>query len=166
MSQLTDKAPAQAPQLKSRGRTPLFVLPSTAGGTSGPGALRSKHNAVLAFLDEGPATEEFLRGLASIHVEVLASQARLLVVVPLSLEDAGELARKLALPFPLLADEGAKTTRRMLGERHGERHGAALCVTDRFGQVFSLEVGASASELPPPRSALDWLEFILIQCPE
>ncbi len=162
MSQLIDKPPAQTPQLKGRGRTPLFVLPSTAGGTSGPGTLRSKYNAVLAFVDEGPEAEEFLRGLASIHDEVLAVQARLLVVVPLSLEEAGALVRKLSLPFPLLADEGGKTTRRMLGE--SDR--AALCVTDRFGQVFSLEVGATPAELPPPRSALDWLEFILIQCPE
>jgi peroxiredoxin len=162
MSQLTDRPPVQSPQLKGKGRTPLFVLPTTAGGTSGPGALRSKYNAVLAFLDAGPGAEEYLRGLASLHAEILASQARLLVVVPLSPEDAGALARKLALPFPLLADEGGSTTRRMLGESHR----AALCVTDRYGQVFSLEVGMVPSELPPPQSALDWLEFILIQCPE
>ncbi len=162
MSQLVTQPSTQAPQLKGRGRTPLFVLPSTAGGTSGPGALRSKYNAVLAFLDAGPEAEEFLRGLASVHAEILASEARLLVVMPLFLEDASELARKLSLPFPLLADEGGKATQRMLGE--GNR--AALCVTDRFGQVFSLEVAVATSELPPPQSALDWLEFILIQCPE
>jgi peroxiredoxin len=162
MSQLIDSPTSQTPQLKGKGRTPLFVLPSTAGGTSGPGALRSKYNAVLAFLAAGPEAEEFLRGLAEVHAEIQASQARLLVVVPLSLEEAGELARKLALPFPLLADEGGKTTRRMLGEANH----AALCVTDRYGQVFSLEVGMVPSELPPPRSILDWLEFILIQCPE
>ena len=162
MSQLTGTPPAQTPQLKSKGRTPLFVLPSTAGGTSGPGALRSKYNAVLLFLDDGPAAEEYLRDLASIYAEILASQARLLVVMPLSPEDAGALARKLALPFPLLADEGGSTTRRMLGESHH----VALCVTDRYGQVFSLDVGMLPSELPPPQSALDWLEFILIQCPE
>lgn len=148
--------------MKGRGKTPLFVLPSTAGGTSGPGALRSKYNAVLAFLNVGPEAEEYLTGLASLNAEILASQARLLVVVPLSLENASTLARKLALPFPLLADEDGKTTRRMLGERNR----AALCVTDRYGQVFSLEVGTTPSELPPPRSALDWLEFIQIQCPE
>ena len=162
MSQLIDRPTSQAPQLKAKGRTPLFVLPSTAGGTSGPGALRSKYNAVLAFLDDGSEGEEFLRGLAGVYAEVLASQARLLVVVPLSPEGAGALAGRLALPFPLLADEGGKTTRRMLGEANR----AALCVTDRYGQVFSLEVGLTPSELPPPRSILDWLEFILIQCPE
>ncbi len=162
MSQLIDKPPAQAPQLKGKGKTPLFALPSTAGGTSGPGALRSKYNAVLAFLDAGPQAEEFLRGLVTLYAEILASQARLLVVVPLTLDEAGEFVRKLSLPFPLLADDGGKTTRRMLGEHNR----AALCVTDRYGQVFSLEVGTSTSELPPPQSAFDWLEFILIQCPE
>lgn len=162
MSQLIDRPASQAPQLKGKGRTPLFVLPSTAGGTSGPGALRSKYNAVLAFLDAGPGAEEFLQGLASVYAEVLASQARVLVVVPLSLPEADALARKLALPFPLLADDGGKTTRRMLGESHH----AALCVTDRYGQVFSLDVAVAPSDLPPPRSAIDWLEFIQIQCPE
>jgi peroxiredoxin len=162
MSQLIDRPASQTPQLKGRGRTPLFVLPSTAGGTSGPGALRSKYNAVLAFLDAGPEGEEFLRGLESVYAELLASQARLLVVVPMSLPEADALAHKLALSFPLLADEGGKTTRRMLGESHH----AALCVTDRYGQVFSLEVAVASSELPPPRSAIDWLEFIQIQCPE
>jgi peroxiredoxin len=162
MSPLLDNAPAQAPQLKSRGKTPLFVLPSTARGTTGPGALRSKYNAILVFLDAGPEAEEYLAGLASLNAEILASQARLLVVVPLSLEDAGAIVRKLGLPFPLLADEGSKTTRRMLGDRNH----AALCITDRYGQVFSLEMGVATSELPPPRSALDWLEFIQIQCPE
>ena len=162
MSHLIDRFTSQTAQLKAKGRTPLFVLPSTGGGTSGPGALRSKYNAVLAFLDAGPDAEEYLRGLASLYAEIMASQARLLVVVPLSLEDAGALARKLALPFPVLADEGGETTRRMLGEANH----AALCVTDRYGQVFSLEVGMVPSELPPPRSILDWLEFILIQCPE
>lgn len=162
MSQLIERPTSQAPQLKGKGRTPLFVLPSTAGGTSGPGALRSKYNAVLAFLDAGPEGEEFLQGLASVYAEVLASQARVLVVVPISLVEADALARKLALPFPLLADEGGKTTRRMLGESHQ----AALCVTDRYGQVFSLEVGVALSDLPPPRSSIDWLEFIQIQCPE
>lgn len=162
MSQLIDSPTSQTPQLKGKGRTPLFVLPSTAGGTSGPGALRSKYNAVLAFLAAGPGAEEFLQGLASVYAEVLASQARVLVVVPLSLVEADALARKLALPFPLLADDGGKTTRRMLGESHH----AALCVTDRYGQVFSLELAVAPSELPPLRSAIDWLEFIQIQCPE
>jgi peroxiredoxin len=162
MSQLIDKPGSQTPQLKGKGRTPLFVLPSTAGGTSGPGALRSKYNAVLAFLDAGPESEVYLQGLASVYSELLASQARLLVVVPLSIAEADALASRLALPFPLLTDEGSKTTRRMLGESHH----AALCVTDRYGQVFSLEVAVAPSQLPPPRSAIDWLEFIQIQCPE
>jgi peroxiredoxin len=162
MSHLLAGTPAQKPQLRAKGRTPLFVLPSTAGGSSGPGSLRSKYNAVLAFLDAAPHAEEFLLGLGSIHADMLASQARPLVVVPLSLEEAGELVRKLSLPFPLLSDEGGQTTQRMLGECNR----AALCITDRFGQVFSLEVAPTASQLPPPRSALDWLEFVLIQCPE
>lgn len=160
----TDAAPRH-PRLKSRGTTPLFVLPSTAGGTSGPGALRSKYNAVLAFVEAGQEGEEgeaFLSGLAGLYADILAAQARLLVVVPLSLPDASALVEKLSLPFPLLADPGAQTTQRMLGESKY----AALCVTDRFGQIFSLETAGTISQLPPPQSALDWLEFVQIQCPE
>ena len=124
--------------------------------------MRSKYNAVLAFVEAGADGEAFLLGLREVYDDILAAQARLLVIVPVSLPEATALAGKLALQFPLLADAEGQTTRRMLGGSNR----AALCVTDRFGQVFSLETARLTSQLPPPQSALDWLEFVLIQCPE
>jgi hypothetical protein len=85
-----------------------------------------------------------------------------IAVVPLRLHDATKLASRLKLPFALLADEGGETTRRMLG---GE-HSSALCVADRFGQVHFLAFAHTAADLPPIKAALDWLDFIQVQCPE
>src|SRR4028118_1800713 len=106
MSDTTAKPQVQAPQLRSTGKTPLFVLPSTAGGKSGPGALRSKSNVVLAFVDDSPGGEQYLGALAEAYADIQASQARVLVVVPFALETATSVAERLNLPFPLLADDG------------------------------------------------------------
>jgi hypothetical protein len=124
--------------------------------------MRSKYNLVLAFVGTGPSAETYLRELAAIHSEVLERDARAMVVVPLNLPDAQALAARLALPYPLLADEDAATASRLLGEGNT----AALCVSDRFGAIYSLDVAPDTSTLPPVRTALDWLDFVQIQCPE
>jgi peroxiredoxin len=141
---------------------PLFTLPATAGRAMGPGDLRSKYNLVLVFVDDAKEGEEYLRALAAINADVLAADARSMAVVPAPLQAATDLASRLALPFPLLADKGGSTTRRMLGPDKG----SALCVADRFGQVYFLSADTHSAELTPAVTALDWLDFIQIQCPE
>jgi peroxiredoxin len=148
--------------LRPGGRTPLFNLPQTSGGRSGPAATRSKYNLVLAFVGTGPSAETYLRELAAIHPEILERDARAMAVVPLNLPDGQALAARLSLPFALLADEDGTTATRLLGEGNA----AALCVADRFGAIYSLEVAPDTSTLPPVRTALDWLDFVQIQCPE
>ena len=148
--------------LRTGGRTPLFSLPQTSGGRSGPAAARSKYNLVLAFVPPNPAGEAYLCGLALIHPDVLERDARIMAVVPLSLEVARSLASRLDLPFALLADEDGATTTRHLGETNR----AALCVADRYGSIYSLDLAPDASALPPVQTALDWLDFMQIQCPE
>ncbi|HET9494133.1 MAG TPA: hypothetical protein VFR15_07885 [Chloroflexia bacterium] len=148
--------------LRPGGRTPLFSLPQTSGGRSGPAAMRSKYNLVLAFVGTGPSAETYLRDLAAIHSEVLERDARAMVVVPLTPDDARALTGRLSLPFALLADEDAATTARLLGEGNT----AALCVADRFGAIYSLDIAPDTSTLPPVRTALDWLDIVQIQCPE
>ena len=148
--------------LRTGGRTPLFYLPQTSGGRSGPAAARSKYNLVVAFVPADPAGEAYLRELAAIHPGILERDARLMAVVPLALGDARELASRLNLPFALLADKDGATTTRHLGETNR----AALCVADRYGSIYSLDVAPDASALPPVQTALDWLDFMQIQCPE
>jgi peroxiredoxin len=148
--------------LRPGGRTPLFYLPQTSGGRSGPAAMRSKYNLVLAFVSTGPSSETYLRDLAAIHPEILERDARPMAVVPFALDDARALDGRLTLPFALLADEDGATTARLLGAGNT----AALCVADRFGAIYSLDVAPDTSTLPPVRTALDWLDFVQIQCPE
>jgi peroxiredoxin len=149
------------PRLQQGALVPLFVLPSTAGGQSGPGALRSKYNMVLAFVDDSPEGGGYMRGLARIYPDIVQRQARLLVVVPLELPIARGLARELGLPYPLLADPQGSTTRRMLGEQT-----SALCVADRFGQIYYVRTALSGGALPSTHEALDWLDYIQSECPE
>jgi peroxiredoxin len=154
-----------APQLKQGRMVPLFTLPAAGGGTSGPGALRSKYNMVLAFLDMEEAEEEgaraYLGALSEAYSGILDEQARVIAVVITGLEAAETLSRVAALPFTLLADAGGAVTQRMLGEAR-----AGLCVADRYGEAFYVEVAPTAAQLPPPQAAIDWLQFIGIQCPE
>lgn len=148
--------------LRTGGRTPLFVLPQTSGGRSGPAATRSKYNLVLAFAGSGPSADAYLRDLAAAHPDILERDARLMAVVPLALPDAQALASRLDLPYALLADEDGATATRLLGEGNT----AALCVADRFGAIYSLDIAPDTSTLPPVRTALEWLDFVQIQCPE
>jgi hypothetical protein len=76
-------------------------------------------------------------------------------------EVRGQVGEK-ALPFTVLADAGGAVTRRMLGEGAG----TGLCVADRYGEVYYVQVAASVEQLPDPEVAVDWLQFIGIQCPE
>jgi thioredoxin-dependent peroxiredoxin len=153
---------ANTPALRDGKMVPLFSLPSAAGGSYGPGALRSKYNMVLAFVCSGPDAESYLRGLAETYPEFLGEQARVIAVLEGDLPMAKALAARLSLPFPLLADSGGEVTRRMLGE--GNR--AGLCVADRFGEVVFVQAAPDTSALPSHRAALEWLEYIQVQCPE
>lgn len=148
-------------KLKSGKMAPLFVLPSTAGDTSGPGAYRSRYNLVLAFLNNSEQACAFLGELAELNSEITLQDGRVLVVIIGTFDEVRTLKAKLALPFPLLTDEGGNVTSRMLGGVI-----SALCVADRYGEVISVEVAPSPGELPSPSTALDWLIFIQSLCPE
>ena len=147
--------------LKVGGQVPLFVLPSVGGGKTGPGALKSKYNMVLLFLEGGSKGNDYLQTLVDLYPRILAEHARAMIVFPRPLQEAEAIVRERQLPFPLLADNDSQTTRRMLGEANN-----ALCVADRYGQIYFLETAACVEQLPRVEVALDWLEFIQIQCPE
>ena len=148
--------------LKIGGQVPLFVLPSADGGKTGPGALKSKYNMVLLFIDAEQSGRDYLQTLREIYPRILAEHARAMVVISHSAQEVEALGKEMQLTFPLLVDEDGQTTRRMLGDSNIK----ALCVADRFGQVFFLESTACIEQLPGVEAALDWLEFIQIQCPE
>jgi peroxiredoxin len=152
----------QAPMVKIGGQVPLFVLPAAGDGKTGPGAVKSKYNLVLLFIDDLDLGGDYLQALEKIYPRILAEHARAMVVISSPLEGIETFAGQRQLPFPLLADEGSQTTRRMLGEDGSN----TLCVADRYGQVYFLESSHRVENLPGVEAALDWLEFIQIQCPE
>ena len=138
---------------------PVFTLPSVAGGVSGPGTLRSKYNMVLVFVGMGSDAWEYLRSVVRVYPDISSEQARVIAVAVGDRQGVQQLATELALPFAVLADSDGKLTRRLLG---GEG-GAALCVADRYGEVYFLQIAPDAPSLPDPQTAVDWLEFIGIQ---
>lgn len=156
------QATTPKPKLRKGVVTPLFYLPSTEGNQSGPAALRSKYNMVLAFVDDTPGSTAYLQALAAVYPAILEARSRVIAVLSAPLDRASDLVAKLNLPFPLLADAGGSATQRMIG---GERH-TALCIADRFGQVYYLEIAPSSEALPSAHAALEWLAYIQIQCPE
>ena len=147
------------------GRVPVFSLPSASadeGRLSGPAAARSKYNLVLAFVEDTAEGEEYLEALKGIYGDAVARAGRVIVVVTAPLDRTKALVRRVGPPFMVLADGDGETTRRLLGEEVG----AALCVADTYGVVYFLEVVASTGELPPAQTAIEWLDFVEIQCPE
>ncbi len=130
-------------------------------GSRGRPHYEDKYNMALVFVEGGSEGEKYLRSLAESYREIQAAQARVIAVVPLPLPAAQELATHLNLPYTLLADEHGATTQRMLGDTH-----AALCVADRYGQAFYVEIAPTAASLPAVQTALDWLDHIQMQCPE
>ena len=141
---------------------PLFYLPSTGGGTSGPAATRSKYNLVLVFLTNGPHAESYLRDLARLYPEILRNEARVIAVLDTDLETTRNTAAALNLPFALLSDENGTTAYRIMGQPYR----AGLCIADRYGVTYSIQPASTTAALPSASTALEWLEFIEIQCPE
>src|SRR3954447_26904026 len=122
------------PKLKRGRMMPLFALPSTAGGTTGPDAFRSKYNLVVVFVGEGQEAEEYLRAVAGIYPDLQDEHARVLAVTTLSLPQATAARERLSLLFPLLSDPDGQATARMLGDVRS----CALCVPHRYGEAISV----------------------------
>ena len=140
----------------------IFYLPAVGGRQSGPAALRSKYNMVLAFVEGNAEGEAYLEALATAYRDIQDNQAKVIAVVPLPLKEAANISERLKLPYSLLADESGATTKRMLGESNH----AALCVADRYGQIFYVDFAPTSASLPSVQAALSWLDHIQIQCPE
>jgi peroxiredoxin len=164
MSISAQKMAVAATTLSYPGRVPVFYLPSASsdGGQAGPAATRSKYNLVLAFVEGSLEGEEYLQAFSTIHRDILSRAARLIAVTSLPLNEARALAQRLNLPYMLLADDGATTTHRLLSDDVN----AALCVADRYGIVYYLQTAPATSALPPAQVALDWLDYVQVQCPE
>ncbi|MGA7733534.1 MAG: redoxin domain-containing protein, partial [Chloroflexia bacterium] len=137
--------------LRLGGKVPLFYLPTTGGGTSGPAATRSKYNLVLVFLTNGPQAESYLRELSRLYPDLLRNDARVIAVLDTDLETTRNTAAALDLPFALLSDENGTTASRIMGQSNR----AGLCIADRYGVTYSIQPAPTTATLPPASTALE-----------
>jgi peroxiredoxin len=92
-----------------------------------------------------------------------------LAVLPVPLEELKEVARRLKLTVPLLADEGSETFQKylklILPEDNRENieikeFPAMVFVADRFGAISRYAAGSQAAGLPGQPEILATLEFL------
>lgn len=143
--------------LKKGNILPAFCLPAASGEEVRIGEFRGRRNLVL-FLTHPPgcaACEQKLRELTDARGELREEEAEVLAVVPGSAAEVREMKRRLALSLPLLID----ADRTLSG-------GAAMVVTDRFGEVFAITRSGEGHRLPTVADIAGELAFIGMQCPE
>ena len=165
-----DAAPATlAPRLRPGARLPLFSLPSSRGTALGPGRYRQRKHLVLLLLDpETPAGREYLTTTAGLYGEFQEMDAEVLALAPHPAEGdpaaLAALATTLALPFPLLGDDGTARARLLPAEASAGAAGAF--VADRYGVLVFQSLGAGPAAVDPPAEVLAWTRFIGMQCSE
>jgi peroxiredoxin len=143
--------------LKKGNILPAFCLPAASGEVVRLGELRGRRNLVL-FLSHPPgcnACEQELRELDSARGELRQEEAEVLAVIPGSSAEVRELKRRLSLSLPLLIDAAPALN-----------GGAAMVVTDRFGEIFAVTRAGKEHQLPTPAQIAEDLAFIGVQCPE
>ena len=97
-------------------------------------------------------------------------EAEVLAISSDEIDCLRQLARDLALPFPVLSDNGGGVTDLYL--KHMEQSAymagfdAAIFVADRWGAIFSTRSIEKDQDLPAEAQIRDWLEFIELQCEE
>jgi hypothetical protein len=73
-------------------------------------------------------------------------------------------ATALALPFPLLGDDG--TARARLLPTAAPASATAAFVADRYGVLVFQSLGATPAAVDSPEEVLAWTRFIGMQCSE
>ncbi len=127
---------------------------------------RGRSALVLILSDERRETDSLLREAGQRYEEISKKDAEVLAIVHSSREKAAALERNLDLPYPVLLDEDGALHRELGATDAQNCDAAAVCVTDRFGELFALYRTAEGTKLPGMEEILRNLEFISFQCPE
>ncbi len=155
------EAPPTSLQLGAR--LPLFSLPSSRGEMLGPTPYRQrKHLVVLCVDSETAAGRAYLTEIAGLYPEFQEMAAEVLALVPTAPDGLAALATRLALPFPLLADDGSARAR--LLPANAPAATVAAFVADRYGVLVHAAVAPTAAALEPPAEVLAWARYIGMQC--
>lgn len=151
--------------LKIGQRLPPISLASSEGRRVALTDYRGRRNLVVVFVGEmkGEVARELLADLARHNAAFAEEEAQVLAVARASGQEAEEIKGRLALPFPVLADEEGEAHRACGARTLGEM---VTCVTDRFGEIFAVYRSGEGQPRPTAEELLAWLRFIGIQCPE
>lgn len=143
-------------------RLPDLSFLSVDGGFASLSDFRGRSNLLLVLAGKSP--EPLLEAAARRHAEVERWETVLIALLRSSREDA--LCAKTAgrWPFVVACDPDGSMT-----ERLGfplEDFQTAVCVTDRWGEVYFTALAGARHPDQEIEELLGWLEFVEYQCPE
>jgi hypothetical protein len=152
--------------LATRQMIPPITAHTAAGRTIRAWDFKQKKNLIIAFLDAGcPATESFLRQLASQAARLIELEAQALVIFSeLPPPVLVEISPKEII---LAADMSGRAARAYLGKDAFSYGGPAtwgIFVTDRYGELYAQWTGGASTSLPAVGEILGWLLRIEIEC--
>ena len=145
---------------------PDATLPSMNSGELHLDSFRPDWNLVILLLGDGELTDRCARlldQLADLRAELEMEEARVVVI---SARTREEWVGKWSYPFTLAFDGGGRVHQRVAATDSSGRPEVALCITDRYREIFAMT--RPGDEQWPARGAqvIDWLTFVNIQCPE
>ena len=146
---------------------PDFTLDSSEGVPVCSSQYRGKRNLVIAFIGTVPtAAMEWLNALAERADDLEEENARVLVVVQDTPEQARELREELGAPFIFLADCDGEVHRRYCVISSDGKSQLVLFVTDRYGEIYSVHHASAGERLPNAADVIASLRHINIMCDE
>lgn len=144
-----------------------FTLPSAEGGQVSLYDYRGRANLALLFAgDSEQPAKALLAELTRRYAEIRDQDAEILLVVAGSREQAKQLKQQSGLPFPVLADEDKHVHCAVGAVRAKGAAAAAVYLTDRFFEVYSLWRTGEGQSLPEAAEVVKRLAYIDSECPE
>ncbi len=141
---------------------PAFDVPRAGGGRVQVRGYRGRRGLALYFLHDAKCAgcRALVTAVVPRYGDYALADAEPLVIVPAPAAEVEALRCDLALPFPVLIDEGSALSRRY-GVRDGE---AALMVTDRFGVPVLWQRAGADHDLPDQDAVLREVEYLSYTC--
>jgi thioredoxin-dependent peroxiredoxin len=153
--------------LETKQMIPDFTLDSSEGFEVSASQYRGKRNLVIAFLGTVPgAATEWLASVAPHADDLEEENARVLVIVEDTAEQARELHEELGAPFIFLADCDGEVHRRFGVVPSEGKAAHAVFITDRYGEIYSVHRTGAGDTLPNAAEVIASLRHINIMCDE
>jgi peroxiredoxin len=147
---------------------PDFKLPSSEGQDIRASDYRGVCNLIVILTDD-PDNEScllFLTGLAQHYADFVEEDTEVLAIVHGSVHEAGQIKRKLDLPFPVLADQDARAYRASDALTSDGRPVMTVYITDRYNEIQWFYQTSAGDGLPTLKEMLEHVRYLEIRCPE